>query len=348
VLISDEFEDFLPRYMNFIKGIIDSDDLPLNVSRETLAQSRILKVMAKKLTRKVLELLRKLADRETKPGAKGEKNSDYSQFWKQYSKSIKMGVMDDKKNKSKLIKLLRYKSSKSNGAWTSFEEYVDRMKENQDKIYYLTCESIAACEANPIAEKFKARDIELLYMDEPIDEYASQQINEVDGLDPVNAMRESATLTETKSFSKLSKSEDNTDLIAFFKKVLGSKVSKVLVSNKLTNSPAVCSAPEYGWTGNMERIMRAQALQQQRDLDAQMSQKVFEFNPYHPIIQEINNRRKENAEDENLVDLVNILFESASVVSGYTMAEPETFAKRIHKVISLGLDVDPEAKVAAE
>jgi len=348
VLISDEFEDFLPRYMNFIKGIIDSDDLPLNVSRETLAQSRILKVMAKKLTRKVLELLRKLSDRESKPGAKGEKNTDYSAFWKQYSKSIKMGVMDDKKNKSKLIKLLRYKSSKSKGAFTSFEEYVDRMKEGQDKIFYLTCESIAACEANPIAEKFKARDIELLYMDEPIDEYASQQINEFDGLDPVNALRESATLTETKSFTKLSKSEEFTDLIAFFKKVLGTKVSKVIVSNKLTTSPAVCSAPEYGWTGNMERIMRAQALQQARDLDAQLSQKVFEFNPYHPIIQEINNRRKGNAEDENLVDLVNILFESASVVSGYSMAEPETFAKTIHKVISLGLEVDPEAKVAAE
>jgi len=125
VLISDEFEDFLPRYMNFVKGIIDSDDLPLSVSRETLAQSRILKVMAKKLTRKVLELLRKMADRE---GKGKDKNTDYQTFWKQYSKSIKMGVIDDKKNKSKLIKLLRFKSSKSDGAWTSFEEYVDRMK----------------------------------------------------------------------------------------------------------------------------------------------------------------------------------------------------------------------------
>lgn len=340
VLISDEFEDFLPRYMNFVKGIIDSDDLPLSVSRETLAQSRILKVMAKKLTRKVLELLRKMADREGK-----NKNSDYQNFWQQYSKSVKMGVIDDKKNKSKLIKLLRYKSSKSNGAWTSFEEYVDRMKESQDKIYYLTCESLAACEANPVAEKFKARDIELLYMDEPVDEYVAPQITEFDGLDPVNALRESATLPETKAFTQLSKSEDFTELLAFFKEVLGNKASRVIVSNKLTSSPAACSAPEYGWTGNMERIMRAQALQQQRDVDSQLSQKVFEINPYHPIIQEINSRRKANAKDETLVDLVNILFESASVVSGYSMAEPETFAKRIYKVISIGLEVDPEAKV---
>jgi molecular chaperone HtpG len=257
-----------------------------------------------------------------------------------------MGVMDDKKNKSKLVKLLRFKSSKSDGAWTSFEEYVDRMKENQDKIYYLTCESLAACESNPIMEKFKARDLEVLYMDDPIDEYASQQINEFDGIDPVNAMRESATLSESKEFSKLSKSEDSSELVTFFKKVLGSRVSKVLVSNKLTTSPAACTAPEYGWTGNMERIMRAQALQQQKDIDAQLAQKVFEFNPYHPIIQEINKRRRENADDETLVDLVHILFESASVVSGYSMAEPEVFAKRIHKVVSLGLDVDPEAKVS--
>jgi len=244
-----------------------------------------------------------------------------------------------------LLKLLRFKSSKSNGEWTSFEEYVDRMKENQDKIYYLTCESVAACEANPIMEKFRSRGLEVLYMDDPLDEYSTQHINEIDGVDPVNAMRESATLTESKSFSKLSRSDDMTELVAFFKKALGSKVSKVLVSNKLTSSPCVCSAPEYGWTGNMERIMRAQALQHQKEVDAQLAQKVFEFNPYHPIIQEINKRRRDNSDDETLLDLVNILFESASVVSGYSMAEPETFAKRIHKVVSIGLDVDPEAKV---
>jgi len=255
--------------------------------------------------------------------------------------------MDDKKNKSKLIKLLRFKSSKSQGKWTSFEEYVDRMKENQDKIYYLTCETFAGCESNPIMEKFNARGLEVLYMDEALDEYTSQQISEFDGIDPVNAMRESATLTETKSFSKLTRSDDTTELVAFFKKILGSKVSKVLVSNKLTSSPAVCTAPEYGWTGNMERIMRAQAMQQQKDIDSQLAQKVFEFNIYHPVIQEINKRRKENPDDETLADFVNILFESASVVSGYSMAEPEVFAKRIHKVVSLGLDVDPEAKVTA-
>lgn len=345
VLISDEFEDFLPRYMNFVKGIVDSDDLPLNVSRETLAQSRVLKVMAKKLTRKVLEMLRKLADDDAK-GQDTEKK--FEAFYKEYSKSLKMGVMDDKKNKSKLVKLLRFQSSTSEGKLTSFESYIDRMKESQDKIYFLTCEDLAACESNPIMEKFKARGLEVLYMDQPIDEYCSQQIPEVDGIDPVNILRESATLPETKDFQQTSRSEENTALISFFKSVLGDRVTKVIVSNKLTTSPAACTTPEYGWTGNMERIMRAQALSQARDTESQKAEKVFEFNPYHPIIRELSKRRQLNPDDESLVDLVHILYESAATMSGYSMAEPEAFAKRIHRVISLGLDVDPDAKVEAE
>jgi len=353
VLISDEFDDFLPRYLNFVKGIVDSDDLPLNVSRETLAQSRVLKVMSKKITRKVLELLRKIADRSQPEDDEDEEgdevgSTDYEEFWAEYSKSIKMGVMDDAKNKAKLTKLLRYKSSKSNGKWTSFEEYVDRMQEDQEKMYYLTCQDMAGCESNPIMEKFNKKGVEVLYMDDAIDEYCSQHIQEFEGVDPVNAMRESAKLSETAAFKKIKASPETEELISYFKQVLGTKVSKVVVSNKLTTSPAACTAPEYGWTGNMERIMRAQAMQQEKNIEDQTPKKIFEFNPFHPIIKEIDARRQVNEDDEALTDMVNILYDSSVVMAGYNMAEPEVFAKRIHKVISLGLDIDPEASVVEE
>jgi len=352
VLISDEFDDLLPRYLNFIKGVVDSDDLPLNVSRETLAQSRVLKVMSKKLTRKVLEMLRKIATRSKKgdddesSGESADESSgptDYEKFWEQYAKSIKMGVMDDKKNKSKLTKLLRYKSSKSKGKFTSFEEYVDRMKEDQNKIFFQTGESIEKIEKCPAMETFRKRDLEVIYMDDAIDEYTSQHVHEFDGIEPQNIVRESLSLSESKDFKD--KKDKFKDLQAWFKKTFGTAVHTVAVSQRLVSSPAMLAVSEYGWTGNMERIMKAQALNDDKAATYNAPKKIFEFNPFHPIIKEIEAKRAANEDDPELKELAHLLYDSALVTSGFAMEEPENFAKRVHRYVSLGLDVDPDAEV---
>merc|ERR1712038_875569 len=189
VLISDSFDDFLPRYLSFIHGIVDSDDLPLNVARETLAQSRVLKVMSKKIVRKVLEMLRKMAERgeddedeEAKEKKEVEGKDDYVNFWKAYSKSIKLGMIDDRKNKSKLAKLLRFRSSKSGEDLISLENYVDRMQDDQKDIYYITGESVEYVENSPFLERLKQKDFEVLYMVDPIDEYVCNALTEFDGI----------------------------------------------------------------------------------------------------------------------------------------------------------------------
>merc|ERR1719310_2396100 len=189
VLITDEFEDLVPRYLNFLRGVVDSDDLPLNVSRETLQQHKVLKVMGKKLVRKALEMLRKLAQKsgddddddeddeeEGDDDEEEEESKDpYIEFW------VKLGIIEDSANRSKLTKLLRYKSSTSGEGYTSFEEYVENMKDWQKAIYYIAGENVEAVENSPFLEKCKAKGVEVLYMVDPIDEYAIQHVTEFDG-----------------------------------------------------------------------------------------------------------------------------------------------------------------------
>jgi heat shock protein beta len=196
VLITDEFEDLVPRYLNFLRGVVDSDDLPLNVSRETLQQHKVLKVMGKKLVRKALEMLRKLAtakqDKEDEEDDEDSEDKDededdggdedpYLKFWEAFVKNIKLGIIEDAPNRSKLQKLLRFKSNKSGESFVSLEEYVERMPEWQKNIYYISGESVEAVENSPFLEKLKKKDLEVLYLVDPIDEYAIQHVTEYDG-----------------------------------------------------------------------------------------------------------------------------------------------------------------------
>jgi len=254
--------------------------------------------------------------------------------------------MDDKKNKSKLTKLLRYKSSKSNGKFTSFEQYVDNMKEDQNKIFFATGETVAQIEMCPAMEKFKKAGLEVVYMDEAIDEYTSQHVHEFDGIEPQNIVRESLSLPESKDFKE--KKSNFKDLVDWFKTVFGSAVHTVAVSQRLVTSPAMLAVSEYGWTGNMERIMKAQALNDDKTASYNAPKKIFEFNPYHPIIKEIEAKRKADAEDANLKELAHLLYDSALVTSGFSMENAEGFAKRVHRYVALGLDVDPDAEVPDE
>lgn len=358
VLISEEFDEFLPKFMGFVKGVVDSDDLPLNVSRETLAQSRVLKVMAKKLTRKVMEMFKNIADRseEAEDDEEAEEadeedavpaeDTDYDTFWKSYAKAMKMGIMEEQKIKSKISKLLRFKTTKSDDKYISLEKYVDNMKDDQTAIWYMTGEDAGRMKVNPILEGFDKRDIEVLLLDDAVDEYAVQHIHEVDGISPKNAARAGASPWKTgKSFE--ADKEDAEPLAQWMKEQLGDKVKQVVHSAKLVESPAVIVNTEYGNTGNMERIQSAQALNENAQ-GVPEAQKVLEINWRHPIIKEIWNLVQENEEDEKAKEMTWMLFQSAQIYSGFVLHDVEDFSKRINRVVSLGLGVDPDASADDE
>merc|ERR1712038_641877 len=276
VMISEEFDDFLPKYLNFVRGVVDSDDLPLNVSRETLAQSRVLKVMSKKIVRKVLEMLRKMAEREEDDEDDEDEDDEdedeeeeeeeegreaYSKFWEEFGKSIKMGILQDRKNKSKLAKLLRFPSSKTeDDKPISLESYVERMQDDQKKIYYITGETLDIVKTCPAIEKLLKLDYEVLYMADPIDEYVLQSLTEFDGISLQSAAKEDLKFGNEDSDSFKEIQEDFKPLIDWLKNTLDEKVDKVKVSNRLTTTPVVLVSSQYGWSGNMEKVMKSQAL----------------------------------------------------------------------------------------
>jgi len=373
VMISEEFDDFLPKYLSFVQGVVDSDDLPLNVSRETLAQSRVLKVMSKKIVRKVLEMLRKMAEREEdddddededeeeeeeeeqeekeeedKEVDEGEEEAKqaYSNFWKEFGKSIKMGIISDRKNKSKLAKLLRFPSSKSEDKPISLESYVDRMKEDQKKIYYITGESVELLKTCPAVEKLLKLDYEVLYMADSIDEYVLQSLTEFDGVSLQSAAKEDLKFGNEDSDSFKEQQEEFKPLLDWLKDTLNEKVDKVKISNRLTTTPVVLVSSQYGWSGNMERVMKAQALRDSSKMKYQAPKKTLEINPRHPIITALKAKVEEDTDDASLKDISTLLYDTALLQNGFLMEEPQEFATIINRVVSMGLNVDPSAEIA--
>merc|ERR1712078_643930 len=294
VLITDEFEDLVPRYLNFLRGVVDSDDLPLNVSRETLQQHKVLKVMGKKLVRKALEMLRKLAqksdadddedeDDEAEEGDDEEEESKdpYIEFWEKFGKNIKLGIIEDSANRSKLTKLLRYKSSTSGEGYTSFEEYVENMKDWQKAIYYIAGENVEAVENSPFLEKCKAKGVEVLYMVDPIDEYAIQHVTEFDGKKLQSVTKEGLKFGDEDQAleakrTKLYK-ETFKPLTDYLKELYGDAVVKVSISKRVETTPTIIVTSQYGNSANMERIMRAQAFSEKQSMGMMMSQKTMEL-----------------------------------------------------------------------
>jgi len=330
VLISDEFEDLLPKYLGFVKGVVDSDDLPLNVSRETLAQSRVLKVMGKKLTRKVLDLFRKMSqaaedaetasDSEDKEGDSEESEVEdindavqaYNTFWEEHGKALKFGVVDDRKNKGKLTKLLRYRTTSSDGKYVSLESYVERMKEDQKYIYFITGESMDKVQNSPFIEKVVKKGFEVIYMVEPIDEYVVRSMTEFDGIELASVTKDGLKLgdDEKKSLQKLK--EEFKPVVKWLKEVYGERVEKVQVTNRLTTSPCAVVTGQYGWSSNMQRMMKGATLSSSQH-QAMSAKMIFEINPRHPIVAALKEKIDSAGDDASIKDLAMLLLDSASL-----------------------------------
>jgi heat shock protein beta len=362
VLITDEFEDLLPQYLNFIKGVIDSDDLPLNVSRETLQQHKVLKVMGKKLVRKCLEMLRKLSQKAAKDkeaeGEEGEEAADetadkkddakdpYIEFWEQFGKNIKLGLIEDSSNRTKLSKLLRFKSTTSDGKWISLEDYVANMKEDQEYIYYISGASMEAVQDSPFLEKCKALGLEVLYLTDPIDEYAVQNLTEFDG---------KRLMSVTKEGLKFGGEDDELDakratlyketfepLTTFLGKTYGDRVEKITISNRVEKTPCIIVTSQYGYSANMERIMKSQAFSDSKKSSYLFSKKTMEINPRHPIIIELNKKvpSGDEAPAEGVVDLAEVLLDTALLNSGFQMDDQAAFSARMFRVMQQGLGLE--------
>eukprot|EP00929_Paragymnodinium_shiwhaense_P025003 TRINITY_DN1522_c0_g1_i2.p1 TRINITY_DN1522_c0_g1~~TRINITY_DN1522_c0_g1_i2.p1 ORF type:complete len:803 (-),score=391.36 TRINITY_DN1522_c0_g1_i2:155-2563(-) len=377
VLVADKFEELLPKYLNFVRGVVDSDDLPLNVSREQLQQNKIMKVISKKLVRKVLELMKKLAkegdgdddedeekeEGEDKDEAKEEKKessdeeSTWLKFWKEFNKNLKMGCYEDDSNRSKLSKLLLFKSTKSEGKEINLDKYLDRMQESQESIYYMSGDSLEIMKKAPALQIFLKKDIEVLMFDDHLDEPCVQKLADYEGKKFVSIQKADVKLDESeeekKRFTKLKdmykpltdwwkeKLTDLTEKGAM--KDAGVKIEKVEVSKRLTDSPVVVVTSQFGYSAQQERVMRAQSFQNKDQVNMMSGRKTLEINPNHPVVVDLLAKVKASKEDAAALDSAQVLFQTALIESGYEIADPSALVNRVYRLMSKELGVDPDA-----
>jgi len=378
VLVADKFEELLPKYLNFVRGVVDSDDLPLNVSREQLQQNKIMKVISKKLVRKVLELMKKLAkegdgdedeDEEEKDGEekdeeakeekkeKSDEDSTWLKFWKEFNKNLKMGCYEDDSNRSKLSKLLLFKSTKSDGKEINLDKYLDRMQESQESIYYMSGDTLDIMKKAPALQVFLKKDIEVLMFDDHLDEPCIQKLADYEGKKFVSIQKADVKLDETedekKRFTKIKdmykpltdwwkeKLTDYTEKGAM--KDAGVKIEKVEISKRLTESPVVVVTSQFGYSAQQEKVMRAQSFQNKDQVNMMSGRKTLEINPNHPVVVDLLNKVKASKDDAAALDSAQVLFQTALIESGYEIADPSALVNRVYRLMSKELGVDPDA-----
>jgi len=380
VLVAEKFDELLPRYLNFVRGVVDSDDLPLNVSREQLQQNKIMKVISKKLVRKVLELMKKLAKEEESGGEDDEDEEDkeeeeeeekekeekkdssdeestWAKFYKEFNKNLKMGCYEDDSNRSKISKLLRFKTTKSEDKDISLDKYLDRMAESQESIYYMSGESMETMLKAPALQIFKKKDLEVLMLSDHLDEPCIQKLADYEGKKFVSIQKADVKLDETeeekKRFTKLKdmykpltdwwkeKLTDLTEKGAM--KDAGVKIEAVSLSKRLTDSPVVVVTSQFGYSAQQEKIMKAQAFQNKDQISMMSGRKTLEVNANHPVVIDLLNKIKDDKENPAALDTAQVLFQTALIESGYEIADPSALVNRVYRLMSKELGVDPDA-----
>merc|ERR1712070_380784 len=333
VFINDQFQDLMPRWLKFIKGVVDSDDLPLNVSREILQKSKVLSIINKRLIRKSLDMIRDIAEDEDK--------TKYITFWNNFGKYLKVGMIEDNKNSKEIEPLLRFFSTKSEEEYISLDKYVEGMAEGQKSIYYVTGEGRENAAMSPVLEKLTSRGYEVLFATEPLDEIMMESFRQYKEFDIVDASKETVKLDDDEDTKKKNEeaSEKLKETMEYLQTALSGKIQKVKVSNLLTDSPAALVQGAYGVSPTMQRYMKAQAVAAGAD-DSQLSgmnQAVLEINPDHPIIQDLDSRIKAGKqEDKDTEDFALLMYDVASMTSGYDIKDLRSFAKRVMTLMNKG------------
>jgi len=335
VFITDDFKDMMPNYLSFVKGVVDSDDLPLNVSRETLQQHKLLKVIKKKLVRKTLDMIKKISE------------DKYGEFWKEYSTNIKLGVIEDTANRTRLAKLLRFISS--SGSLTSLAEYVERMKDKQESIFYMAGGSTEEVSKSPFVERLLKKGYEVLYLTEAVDEYAISSLPEFEGKKFQNVAKEGFNIdgdTEAAKQRRDAAKEKFDPLLKWLgEDALKDHILRAEVSERLVDSPCALITSKFGWTANMQKIIQSQTHSKTQDMqrDYYLNQKkTLEVNPRHPLIKELLRRIEDNPADVSAKDMAVMMFNTATLRSGYPLKDTVNFAEHIETMMrkTLGVDVD--------
>ncbi|NP_001311945.1 endoplasmin homolog precursor [Nicotiana tabacum] len=359
VFISDEFDELLPKYLSFLMGLVDSDTLPLNVSREMLQQHSSLKTIKKKLIRKALDMIRKIADEDPdesndkdkkdieESSADNEKKGQYAKFWNEFGKSVKLGIIEDATNRNRLAKLLRFETSKSDGKLTSLDQYISRMKTGQKDIFYITGASKEQLEKSPFLERLTKKNYEVIFFTDPVDEYLMQYLMDYEDHKFQNVSKEGLKLGKDSKAKELK--ESFKELTKWWKGALASdNVDDVKISNRLADTPCVVVTSKYGWSANMERIMQSQTLSDASKQAYMRGKRVLEINPRHPIIKELRERVVKDPEDESVKQTAQLMYQTALLESGFLLNDPKDFASRIYSSVKSSLNVSPDAAVEEE